>query len=85
MRLPHRPFRQKFQKSSKQDEVFAEASELASLRLEQCIADLRISVTAVGGTIRRDGIQSLRKYTNVFLVSLEPSSAKPELANRCTS
>jgi hypothetical protein len=45
MKLPHFPSRKKFEKSSKQDEeVFAKASELALLRLEQCIADLRISV-----------------------------------------
>ena len=44
MKLPHFASRNKFDGLSKQDEkVFAEASELALLRLEQCIADLRLS------------------------------------------
>jgi hypothetical protein len=68
MRLPRFPFRQKFEKVSKQDDkVFAEASELASLRLEQCIADLEISVPRMRGTIQPGGMQPLRKYTNSFL------------------
>jgi hypothetical protein len=50
MRLPHFPFRQKVEKLSTQDDtVFAEASGLASLRLEQCIADLETSVPTVRG------------------------------------
>jgi hypothetical protein len=41
--FPHFPSRQKTAKLTRQDErVFAEASELAQLRLEQCIADLQI-------------------------------------------
>ena len=45
MKLPHFPSLKKIEKSRRQDEkVFAEASELALLRLEQCIADLRITV-----------------------------------------
>ena len=49
MKLPHLPARKNsLGKLSKQDEeVFAEAKELASLRLEQCIADLQISVPTV--------------------------------------
>ena len=40
MKLPQFSFRNNPQKSNKQDdEVFAEASELAMLRLEQCMAD----------------------------------------------
>jgi len=40
---PHFPSRQKTAKLTSQEErVFAEASELAQLRLEQCIADLQI-------------------------------------------
>ncbi len=67
MRLPRFPFRQKFEKSSKHDEVFAEASELASLRLEQCIADLGTSGPAIRSAIRRGGIQPPRESTNLFL------------------
>ncbi len=68
MRFPHLPFRQEVQNSSKQDdEVFAQASTLASLRLEQCIADLGILVPAVRGAIRRGGIQPPIKSTNLFL------------------
>jgi len=46
MKLPCLPARKKsLGKLSKQDEeVFDQAKELASLRLEQCIADLRICV-----------------------------------------
>jgi len=45
MKLPHFPSLKKIEKSGRQDEkVFAEASEPALLRLEQCIADLRITV-----------------------------------------
>lgn len=63
MRLPHFLFRQEFARHSKQDDkVFAEASELASLRLEQCIADLEISVPTVRGTIQPPRMQPLRKY-----------------------
>lgn len=49
MKLPHLPARKNsVGKLSKQDEeVFAQAKELASLRLEQCIADLRISIPTV--------------------------------------
>jgi hypothetical protein len=44
MKLPQFPSRKNSQRPNKQDdEVFAEASELAMLRLEQCMADLRIS------------------------------------------
>ena len=46
MKLPYLPARNKFLgKLSKQDEeVFDQAKQLASLRLEQCIADLQICV-----------------------------------------
>jgi len=67
MKLPHFRSRKKFEKSSKQDEeVFAEASELALLRLEQCIADLRISVPTMRDAIRPRGLQPLRNFTNLF-------------------
>ena len=67
MKLPHFASRNKFDKLSKQDEeVFAEASELALLRLEQCIADLRISVPIMRDSISPRGLQPLRKYTNLF-------------------
>ncbi len=68
MKLPHFASRKQFDKLSKQDEeVFAEATELARLRLEQCIADLRISVPVImRDAIRPRGLQPLRKYTNPF-------------------
>jgi hypothetical protein len=48
MKLPYFPSRKNSQKLNQQDdEVFAEASELAVLRLEQCIADLRISAPEI--------------------------------------
>ena len=41
--FPHFPARQKTAKLTRHEQrVFAEASELAQLRLEQCIADLQI-------------------------------------------
>jgi hypothetical protein len=67
MKLPHFSSRKEFEKLSTQDEqVFAEASELAVLRLEQCIADLRISAARMRDTIRPAGLQPSRKYTNPF-------------------
>jgi hypothetical protein len=46
MQLPH--FLSRIHKLSRQDEkVFTEARELALLRLEQCIADLRIAAPAM--------------------------------------
>ncbi len=59
MRLPHFPFRQKY-------EVFAAASELASLRLEQCIADLGMSSAPMRDVIRSGGIQPPIESTNLF-------------------
>lgn len=49
MKLPQLSSRTKSpeQLSKKDEEVFAEAKELASLRLEQCLADLRIFVPAI--------------------------------------
>jgi len=68
MKLPHFASRKQFDKLSKQDEeVFADATELARLRLEQCIADLRISVPIImRDAIRPRALQPLRKYTNPF-------------------
>jgi hypothetical protein len=41
--FPHFPSRQKTANLTRQEErVFAEASQLVQLRLEQCIADLQI-------------------------------------------
>jgi hypothetical protein len=52
MKLPHFLSRRKLGRLSKHDErVFAEASELATLRLEQCIADLRLSVPTTNDAI----------------------------------
>jgi len=49
MRLPRLLSRQKVSEhlTEKDAQVFARAKELASLRLEQCIADLQISIPAV--------------------------------------
>ena len=63
MNLPHLAWRKKFDKLNKQDEeVFAEASQLALLRLEQCIADLQISAPIMTDSIRPRGLQPLRKH-----------------------
>jgi hypothetical protein len=68
MKLPHFASRKKFDGLSKQDEtVFAEASQLALLRLEQCLADLRISVPILRNSIPPRELQKmLGKYTNQF-------------------
>jgi len=51
-------------KLSKQDEeVFAQAKELATLRLEQCLADRHISVPSI--TDRPSTMQLLSKH-NLF-------------------
>jgi hypothetical protein len=55
MRFPFPQFssRRKSHQLSQQDEaVFAEAKELAQLRLEQCIADREIWVPATGDGLR---------------------------------
>ena len=67
MKLPHFSPRKNFEKLSKQDEgVFAEASELALLRLEQCIADLRLSLPTMRDAIQPRRLPPVRKYTNLF-------------------
>ena len=48
MKLPYFSSRKKIEKLSREDEkVFAEASALAHLRLEQSIADLRVWIPAM--------------------------------------
>jgi hypothetical protein len=66
MKLPQFPSRKHSQKRSKQDdEVFAEAGELAMLRLEQCMADRRISVPEeTKGSMQPRELHSLRRFTN---------------------
>ena len=55
------------EKLSRQDErVFAEASELALLRLEQCIADLQIWVPTPNNALAPGGLRPLRKFTNLL-------------------
>ena len=67
MKLPQFPSRKNSQKPNKQDdEVFAEASELAVLRLEQCMADLRISVPELAGPMQPRGLHPLRRFTDPF-------------------
>jgi hypothetical protein len=67
MKLPRFPFRKKVQDLSKQDEkIFAEASELAQLRLEQCIADLDIWPPAIDHPLVPRGHRPLRKFSNLF-------------------
>lgn len=66
MRFPFPQFssRRKAEQLSKQDEViFAEASELAQLRLEQCIADLQIWVPATSDPLRPR--RPLKKFTDL--------------------
>lgn len=65
MRFPFPQFssRKKPEQLSKQDEViFAEASELAQLRLEQCIADLQIWVPATDPLRPR---RPLKRFTDL--------------------
>jgi len=54
MKLPLFPARKKSPEylSTTDEEVFAQAKELASLRLEQCIADLQIVVPKVQDATR---------------------------------
>ena len=67
MKFPHFPSRKKIERLSRQDEkVFAEASELAQLRLEQSIADLRMAVPALNDTLSPHGVRPLKKFTNLF-------------------
>ncbi len=68
MKFPFPQFSsRKAEKLSRQDErVFAEASELALLRLEQCIADLAILVPTVNNTLPPGGLRPLRKFTNLL-------------------
>ena len=67
MKLPHFSSLKNFEKLTKRDEeVFAEASELAVLRLEQCIADLGISTPAMNDENRPRGLQPLKNVTNLF-------------------
>jgi hypothetical protein len=67
MKLPRFPFRKKVQDFNKQDEkVFAEASELAQLRLEQCIADSDIWPPAIEHPLVSRGHRPLRKFSNLF-------------------
>jgi hypothetical protein len=51
MRLPHFRAHKKIEKKQDED-VFAEASELALLRLEQCIAEQRIPDPPMRDAIR---------------------------------
>jgi hypothetical protein len=52
--FPHFPWRKKTAKLTRRDErVFAEASELARLRLEQCISDLHIWLSTANHTLPR--------------------------------
>ena len=67
MKFPPFPFRKKAQDLSKQDEkVFAEASELAQLRLEQCLADLQIWGPPVNDTPAPRGNRPLRRLPDLF-------------------
>ena len=66
MKLPRFPFRKKVQESKQDEKVFAEASELAQLRLEQCIADLDIWPPAIDSTLAPRGHRPLRKFSNLF-------------------
>ena len=65
MKLPHFLSRKKFTQLSKQEEqVFAEASELALRRLQQCIDDARFSVPTMRDATQPT--QPLRRHRNLF-------------------
>ena len=67
MQLPHFLSLKRVQKLSEQDEkLFTEARELALLRLEQCIADLRNPVPAIRNASRSPG-RSATEKTHEFL------------------
>jgi len=67
MKFPHFPSRKKIERLNRQDEkIFAEASELAQLRLEQSIADLRMAVPTMNDTLGPHGTRPLKKFTNLF-------------------
>lgn len=67
MKLPYFSSRKKIESLSREDErVFAEASELAQLRLEQSIADLRVWVPAMNDIRGGRGSRPLKKFTNPF-------------------
>jgi len=60
------PFRKKAQTMTRQDEkIFAEARELAQLRLEQCIADLPIFSPALDDVPARDEPRPLEKSSKL--------------------
>jgi len=59
-------FRKKVQTTSGQDEaIFAEASELAQLRLEQCIADLQIFSPERHDVPAKGGPRPLRRFSKL--------------------
>lgn len=67
MKFPQFAFRRKVQTLSRQDEkVFAEARELAQLRLEQCIADLEIWAPVINERLAPRVPRPVRKYPNLF-------------------
>jgi hypothetical protein len=67
MKFPHFASRKNTETLSKQDEkIFAEASELAQLRLEQTIADLRITAPTFNATSGPGRDRSLAKVTNLI-------------------
>jgi len=66
MKFPYFSSRKNIEKLSKEDErVFAEASELAHLRLEQSIADLRIC-PAMTDVPDAAGIRPINKLANLL-------------------
>lgn len=66
MKLPEFPFRKKAKTLSRKDErVFAEASVLAQLRLEQCLADFRIWVPGMDMSLEH-GQRPIRKLTKAL-------------------
>jgi len=67
MKFPHFQSRKKIERLSRQDEkVFAEASELAQLRLEQSMADLRMALPTMNDTLRPHETRPLKKFTDLF-------------------
>jgi len=88
MQLPHFLSAKRIQKLSKQDhEVFTEARELALLRFEQCIADLRNPVPAMRIATRPRGDSATEKThesrVGLFRESPDCQYARTPVFNSC--
>jgi hypothetical protein len=74
MKLPHFLSIKRIEKLSKQDEkVFTEASELALLRLEQCVANVRMPALTMRNAVRPLGTSYAKKTHEPLLGSFRES------------